>query len=348
MKITPAATLLCLTLAACGPAPQGKLEVTAGANFFENSRRVEAPQDEKRGLGRLGGCTAYFLKNTQDKNFVATARHCFSYNAPNWCPRGVVKDEFSGEQIRCKGIAAGDGKHDLIVFELEDSTRDRSKDFELASFALAPSMRLEMLGFPGDRFNSSRHLKLTQNCWVIEPKTRNIYDDPNVVLDQTFTHNCSTYGGNSGGPMFLEGTRIAVGIPDTYAPNDFSQRQRDQRAAQGVLASGFVADFRAELEAAGISIRASAPTALPANYPTEGHFASNSSSCEAQVKRISYNTHVVATEMVLELFEGCATQSQVTLSCTEAMKCTHASGNVELIWNGANRFELQGENFVRQ
>jgi hypothetical protein len=83
LSIAPLLSLL--ILAACGEGQQvNKLEVTAGANFFENSRRVDATTAQKRGLARLRGCTGFFLKNAQDKNLVATARHCFNYDAPQW------------------------------------------------------------------------------------------------------------------------------------------------------------------------------------------------------------------------------------------------------------------------
>lgn len=339
---------LLLVLVSCGQnhLPQ-KLEVTAGANFFENSRRVDATSEQKAGLARLRGCTGFFLKNAQNKNLVATARHCFSYDAPTWCKTGVAKDEASGVELRCKSVAVGDTRHDLVVLELEDAPRNRSLDFELAGFSLTKDLRLEMLGFPGDLYNGPRALKLTQNCWVIEAKTRNIYDDPNVVDDRTFTHNCSTYGGNSGGPMFIEGTRIAIGIPDTYAPNDFSQRARNERAAQGVLAADFAADFATEVANWQIAIRTSAPVVTLASYPTEGIFRDDES-CQITVQKISYNTSIKPTEVVVSLAEGCETQGHLTLTCTAQMTCTHPSGHLEIMWNSAHSFALGGKTYSRE
>jgi len=346
LSIAPLLSLL--ILAACGEGQQvNKLEVTAGANFFENSRRVDATTAQKRGLARLRGCTGFFLKNAQDKNLVATARHCFNYDAPQWCATGIAKDEASGVDLRCKSVAAGDGRHDLVVLEFEDAPRDRTLDFELATFPLTKNLRLEMLGFPGDLYNGARALKLTQNCWVIEPKTRNIYDDPNVVDDRTFTHNCSTYGGNSGGPMFIEGTRIAIGIPDTYAPNDFSQRARNERAAQGVLAADFAADFAEAIANFQIVTRASAPTSTNSDYPLEGIFRDDES-CQITVQKISYNTSIKPTEMIVNLAEGCETQGHLTLTCSAQMACTHPTGHLEIIWNNAQSFVLRGKTYSRE
>lgn len=346
LSLVPLLSLL--ILAACGDGQQtSKLQVTAGANFFENSRRVDATAEQKRGLARLRGCTGFFLKNAQEKNLIATARHCFSYNAPQWCATGTAKDEATGTELRCKTVAAGDARHDLVVLEFEDAPRDRTLDFELATFPLTKDLRLEMLGFPGDLYNGARALKLTQNCWVIEPKTRNIYDDPNVVDDKTFTHNCSTYGGNSGGPMFIEGTRIAIGIPDTYAPNDFSQRARNERAAQGVLAADFAADFAQAIANYQIVTRAAAPRAVSVSYPTEGIFRDDES-CQVTVQRISYNTTIKPTEMTVSLAEGCETQGSLTLTCTAAMACTHPSGHLELLWANASSFVMGGKTYSRE
>lgn len=347
-KLCLAPLLSLLVLAACGDSPQNqKLEVTAGANFFENSRRLDATADQKAGLARLRGCTGFFLKNAQNKNLVATARHCFSYNAPQWCATGTAKDEATGMELRCKTVAAGDARHDLVVLEFEDAPRDRSLDFELATFSLAKDMRLEMLGFPGDLYNGARALKLTQNCWVIEPKTRNIYDDPNVVDDRTFTHNCSTYGGNSGGPMFLEGTRIAIGIPDTYAPNDFSQRARNERAAQGVLAADFVADFATAIAQYQIITSAAPPATMAASYPVEGIY-NDGESCQITVQKISYNTSIKPTEMTVSLAQGCDTEGNLTLTCTAAMTCTHPTGHLEIIWISAQNFLLNGQTYSQE
>jgi hypothetical protein len=349
MKNQSFAPLLSLLfLAACGEGHKiSNLEVTAGANFFENSRRVDASPDQKAGLARLRGCTGFFLKNANAKNLVATARHCFSYDAPTWCKTGVVKDEASGTDLRCKSVAVGDQRHDLVVLELEDAPRNRTLDFELATFSLTKDLRLEMLGFPGDPYNGPRALKLTQNCWVIEPKTRNIYDDPNVVDDRTFTHNCSTYGGNSGGPMFIAGTRIAIGIPDTYAPNDYYQRGRNERAAQGVLAADFATDFAAAVASWQIAVRTSAPSALNVSYPTEGIFR-DAENCQITVQKISYNTSIKPTEMTVHLAEGCETQGNLTLTCTAAMVCTHPSGHLEIVWSGAQSFVLGNKTYSRE
>jgi hypothetical protein len=347
-NLSTAPLLSLFILAACGEGQQSKkLQVTAGANFFENSRRVDANAAQKRGLARLRGCTGFFLKNAQNKNLIATARHCFSYNAPEWCATGIAKDEASGTELRCKSVAAGDSRHDLVVLEFEDAPRDRTLDFELATFPLTKDLRLEMLGFPGDLYNSARALKLTQNCWVIEPKTRNIYDDPNVADDKTFTHNCSTYGGNSGGPMFIEGTRIAIGIPDTYAPNDFSQRARNERAAQGVLAADFAADFAEAIANYQVVTRASVPAMAASDYPLEGIFRDDES-CQITVQKISYNTSIKPTEMTVSLAEGCETQGNLTLSCNSAMTCTHATGHLELAWLGAQSFLLNGKTYSRE
>lgn len=340
--------LLSLALTSCGKVTETKQEITKGANLYENSRRIDAPQSERAGIALLKGCTGYFLKNDKNKNILATARHCFEYNAPKWCEAGQVQDVSSGAQLRCKRVIADDGQHDLVVFEMGAGRRDRSKDFELAAFELTSNMRLEMLGHPGDNYNPQRKLKLTQNCWVVNPNVPNRYDYPEVARDKTFTHNCSTYGGNSGGPLFLEGTRIAVGLPDTYSRTDYSQRPRDYKVAQGILASGFVSDFANELKNAGISIRSTPPTTFPTTtYPVEGNFTGTQSQCEARVIRISYNTNMDSPTMEIDFSNNCSTTGKLTFTCSESLKCKNIQRPLTLQWDGRDRLELEGEIFQR-
>lgn len=147
--------------------------------------------------------------------------------------------------------------------------------------------------------------------------------------------------------MFIEGTRIAIGIPDTYAPNDFSQRARNERAAQGVLAADFAADFADAIAHYQILTRASAPTSTNSEYPLEGIFR-DEGSCQITVQKISYNTSIKPTEMTVSLSEGCETQGNLTLICTAAMACTHATGHLELAWLGAQSFLLNGRTYSRE
>ena len=338
-----------LFLAACGQkSAEVPLKVTEAANFFENSRRVNAEARQKKGLARLGGCTGFSLKNEGNRNFVATARHCMNYDAPTWCANGsTVREEASGLSLRCLSVAVGDGRHDFVVLEVEPAERDRTLDFSMAGFALSANVRLEMMGYPADQYNTGRVLKLTQNCWVIRPSSTNIYDDPNVAADKVFTHNCSTYGGNSGGPMFIEGTRVAVGLPDTYAPGDFSQRRRNERAAQGVLASGFVEDFAARFAELGISVAQAAPQAVVGDYATEGRFSAGGA-CVIEVLRLSYNTHVTPIQMTVRLEDGCETQGSLNLTCQANMECTHPSGHLQINWQNGQSFQMEGEVYRKQ
>ena len=94
-------------------------------------------------------------------------------------------------------------------------------------------------------------LTVTENCWVIDGDEPSPHAD---LLDRSALHNCSTYGGNSGGPMIAEGTRIAVGLPFTYQPGDYDRRDPNDRATAAYLAkmADAAGTFREALVAAGI------------------------------------------------------------------------------------------------
>lgn len=328
---------------------QATLGLAAGRkDFFENSRRIDAPKNLRAGIAHINtGCAGFFLKNAGNRNFVATARHCFKYNDAAWCAKSDrgIKDVASGSKLRCKRIVAGDTSHDFIIFEAEASQRDRSGDFELASFGLEKDMRLEMLGFPADPF-AARQLKLSQHCWVNAPTSMSRYNLADVINDETFLHNCSTYGGNSGGPLFLEGTRIAVGIPDHYSPNNFSMRSRSANS-QGVLTSGFIVDFAKEIEAAGIVVAKQAPLPKPKpNYRTEGVFASTNSSCVATLTKIAYNTSINPVQMNFDFSAGCPQFGWGPFTCARDNECTNTEDQV-IKWQGLETFTLLGETYQK-
>jgi hypothetical protein len=215
--------------------------------FSANSRRETIAQDAPKAIGfvKIGGCTGYFIKSTDtSRSFISSARHCFKYDAPTWCKTGTAKIHSTGQVLKCLGVAAGDETHDTVLLEFENTIRDRSGDFSYANAIPAKGTRLEMIGYPKDGYLTDRKvdtLITTHNCKVVATSGSNIYTNiPEVINDKVFRHDCSTYGGNSGGPMMIEGTRTVIGIPDQYKPGSTPTSDiEDARSIQGVRADSF-------------------------------------------------------------------------------------------------------------
>lgn len=109
---------------------------------------------------------------------------------------------------------------------------------------------------------TARHGRLTttENCWTLGGTVKSPH---NNILDVSQYHNCTTYGGNSGGPMYIEGTRVVIGLPFTYIPdywegkanpNAYDRRSPTnlETAAHLALTADFVSVHRTELLTAGI------------------------------------------------------------------------------------------------
>jgi hypothetical protein len=166
------------------------------------------------------------------------------------------------------------------------ATRNQRRQFEdfyiplrLADFSPTLGDRLQMYGYPADDARRARGT-ISENCWVLDPTGSMAADsldmdnlDPRFqrYLDRTrsqtpnaqvtyfrealrqniFGHNCSVYGGNSGGPIVLEDTTTVVGLPITYypelytvIPENFQHRFEDLK--------GFIDHHRAKLIEVGI------------------------------------------------------------------------------------------------
>lgn len=286
-----------------------KADPIVSKQFFENSYRGAILRDENMGKGIVevdSGCTGFFLKNKDNKNYILSARHCFDYDAVKWCKNSGSAEVYdsSYKDITCVKVAVGDKFHDTVILEFENYERDRSQDFSLGSFYLEDSTMLQMLGFPADKYNRANFLQLTQHCWAKPNESfvdfwwyfwTSIFDyfyyGSDVSEDHYFFHNCSTYGGNSGGPMFVEGTRIAVGLPNKYLPDNYYQYS-SIRTSEGIRLADFVEDFAKEIKDLGIAVTEKIPELLrvPQTHLTEGTFFSQKYFCDLKVRNVVYNT----------------------------------------------------------
>lgn len=222
--------------------------------FFKNSERRNATETEKRQVVKLSsGCAAFHVANSAGKAFFASARHCVNRSATAWCKNGGGFKDNRGQSGTCKSLVAADTNHDIFVFEANyDASNASDVALSLAASVAPIGARLVMIGYPTDKFRQAA-LTTTENCWVLKTQVASPHSD---LKDRSSRHNCTTYSGNSGGPMIKEGTLVAVGLPFTYAPNDYVLRDEANLSTSSYLAemADFVSIHRAKLEAAGVSI----------------------------------------------------------------------------------------------
>ena len=232
--------------------------VTAGTfstrQFFENSVREDSTSKESKWTLKLqNGCTAFFLKSNNDKAYVATAQHCTGYDIYSWCRMGGIVETHGGTKGYCTKVIAAKPKYDIVVIETNfKKVPGTTNGYELASFDPPLHSRLRMIGHPADKYKQGK-LTTTSNCWVLKEDKASIYP---YLFDRSGLHNCTTYGGNSGGPMVLEGTNAVIGLPFTYIPNNYTLNDpwSLKTAAHLAKMSDFVKTHRQALENAKIAI----------------------------------------------------------------------------------------------
>ncbi len=207
----------------------------SSVNYFSNSTRRAATSVEAGHVVRAGKCTAYFVRNSANKVYVGSARHCFGMSANEWCKTGIFEDG-EGNTAACKGVVASDLGRDIVFLEA-DFKKPPKQTFRLASFEPPAKSRLVMIGYPCDSDRQCA-LTVTENCWVIQP---GVPSPHKMMFDRSALHNCMTWGGNSGGPMVLEGQDAVVGLPFTYLPNDLAQSKHADSSSAAHLAE--MADF---------------------------------------------------------------------------------------------------------
>lgn len=240
----------------------------AAADIFENSVRRDPTAAEIARVGRIQEtCTLFFLENTANTVYAVTARHCFdNHNINTWCEiDGVFStaDNPGSSNGQCLQVIATDAKHDIAVFEARVSGESLTGPlFRLASYTPDPSTHISLTGYPSDdeRLGS---ITTTTDCWVLDVETASPFNDSRMS-DKSVHHNCSVWGGNSGGPVWVDGTRDVVGLPFNYHQQDSDDEvlsSSDTKDAPSIaLMSDFIDKHESELRAAGIVISSSAQT----------------------------------------------------------------------------------------
>ncbi len=191
--------------------------------------------DNKHGI-----CTGFFIDNLNKKPFLVTARHCVEYEMTSACKNNsfTVITEIGKFKGTCEKIIAGSIFDDIIIILIDfaDNKQKALKDISFLSLSsVKPQIytRFNALGYPVDIYNKDKLLRLVKNCWQVDKVVTKGDISLNVLnalnhasaetIEQTkklrkkqLYHNCSIFGGMSGGPLIIEGTREVVGIPDGY------------------------------------------------------------------------------------------------------------------------------------
>ena len=268
----------------------------AHAQMFENARRSDpAPGDGKGVLqmivhrdSKTFVCTAFFVNNKGNKPYIMSARHCAGYEMTKVCNEGGItfKTHAGSFTGKCQSVAIEktDLDETLLVGNFENwetKVLPNISFYTLSDQRPRFDTRLEMLGYPADPVRRGA-FTITDQCWVSGERMVNIYDYPQqaAAMKTKFTaiasnnlfsllkhrmpafHNCSVYGGNSGGPILKEGTSIVLGLPTSFFP-DASKLQPQTLSTSMDATADFVAENRKALKRFGIQF------AQP--YPREGY-----------------------------------------------------------------------------
>jgi hypothetical protein len=299
--------------------------------FFANSlRRAPLPDEPNaRAIVNLFMCTGYFVGNDQGKVLIMSANHCFDNKPAEWCakPSAVAVDEAGSAWRHCQRVVVAEAGSDLALFEFDGPPPPAT--LALLEAGTVVSRRLVMYGYPSDQF-AHEGLNVTENCWIRSKADRNLrLANPK---DLNYTHNCSTYGGNSGGPMVAEGSRAVVGQPQSYFKDDFGNKLSDgDRVAWGTDMTPFIRRNRSTLNALGVEI-VQRPSEAPANTPTAVTVHSGTYKDRgclggyATSVRAEYNTNGQLTSMAVRWTLSSGAYARATYDCLGEL-CTQSNGS---------------------
>jgi hypothetical protein len=257
------------------------VSIQAEASFYENSRRRPTTDIERKYLANIGGCAGFFVQNTQGKNLLVTARHCLNYSASQFCKdKKIIFDRKHELERQCLRIVASSAKLDITMIEVDGPLRDQEDNLILADFTPQAQTRIYLVGFPNDQYAFSG-ANVTENCWILSndisyPYQGTIYWKKGLQ-DPALWHNCSTFGGNSGGPVIIEGSNVVVGLPFTYDQTNIGNKNPYSSQARFNLMSNYVELLRNDLEDAGVILTQEGNNeGVQQNYLRSGHYKSDS------------------------------------------------------------------------
>lgn len=311
-----------ILLTECVSEKEDNLEVATVAenrkgDFFQNSRRRVADPSDIESIAKFMppiGCAAFFVANQDNRPLVVSAQHCNHFDLQSWCENGGSIKSLKTEKVtKCRRIIAGDNQHDIVLFEV-DLTDNVPPGLTLTSYLPSPGTRLKMIGFPVDPTAENKAV-VTENCWL-KMNDGGTDEDHDGNRDKKGRHNCTTYSGNSGGPMLIEGISEVIGLPSRYTKDDFNNRSPDTDNLCYVdLMFDFVTTHLTELVDARVVISAMQPTrGIPSGqyFPVGRYINERDPDCTFYVKPI-YNSGTELTGLYIK-YEGSCSGNR-TLSC---------------------------------
>ena len=316
------------------------------ASFFENTRRRPSVVEEKKYLVEIGRCTGFFVKNDLNKNFVVTARHCLKYAATDFCNnKGKAYDVKHGIFRTCQEVVAGSASFDIVLLSFDGPKRDKRDGLTLANFNPQAFTRVKTVGFPGDPYAHSG-ANTSENCWTLSSEIFFPYADDPKSRDPAIYYNCSTYGGNSGGPVIIEGSDVVVGLPFQYIRENYGNLRPNKRKISFNLMSNFVNLFYNELSVAGVKIESlSNIKGFDSKYFKSGYYRSPITTQCILVVDVIYNTGKTLKRLEVEATGpvGTSCSGSAIYTCS-ADECAGDDGTkIILKSDGFNLINVNGD-----
>jgi hypothetical protein len=330
-------------LSACQPA--SSLLSGDDTAFFANSLRRAPLADEPNVQAILQmkmGCTGYFVGSSLGQVLVMTANHCVDHKPAEWCAdiNNYAFDQ-AGNLRRCQRLIVGEASSDLLLFEFDGPPPPAT--LALLEDGAVQNRRLVMYGYPVDMFARSG-MNVTENCWITGKRDASRWEE--YTHDTGFLHNCSTYGGNSGGPMVVENSRAVVGQPSTYFRDVFTNYASDgETTAWGSDMTSFIRRNRSALRGVGAEI-VSSPLEAPQLTPSALTVRSGTYSAPNCLReystavRAQYHTNATLTALSVRWSQSDGASMQAHYVCS-GDTCTQDSETPNTLFKIRARDEIE-------
>jgi len=338
---------------------------SAQADFFSTSTRRNLRASELGSIVSLstdkGNCTGFRVKNDQGRLYIATARHCFDYQATLACKESRFLVGTMGDPaylLDCLRIIAASTEDDMMIFEAEvrastNKARETQKvlnfleAYSLADYYPALYTGLQMIGLPADKYNNVTPI-MSENCNV-QPQALDVKGflaapagTPELKPDIGF-HNCNVYGGNSGGPIKIRNSADVVAMPSAYYPGVYEKGSYYNAAAME-LTKGFVDRNRETLVKAGVHL-SRAPVRKNGTY----HYLASVDKIKTyfQMGEPSFQFRINQTDWALGTLEASfSTDHGKTFGPSFKFQCEDDKGNTHFCVYQENNQEKYGKTWV--
>lgn len=202
--------------------------------FTGDKRRDPTDEELSYVLKTESRCTAFWVKNDTRSYLVAVARHCYDFKLTDACDKKTQFYSATGDLVaQCKRLIAARVDRDIAIVEVEIKKNDHARrTLSLASKTPPGNTPLKMIGFPTDSERKGMPTT-TEGCFTRGHEPFVVRPSEPAMLDEGTYHNCSTWGGNSGGPMILDGTSVVLGMPFTYSREHGPDKKLDSKSMDG-------------------------------------------------------------------------------------------------------------------